>query len=130
VKILDENKKLLAQVIRPFSDNSKKNFFTDDDLDFQAASFQLEKNEKIDRHIHNTQKRIIQTTSEAIMVIEGVINVEIYNDELNFVHQVNINAGELILLFAGGHSITIIEKSKFIEIKQGPYDEKSDKQRF
>ena len=128
MKILDGNNNLLAQVIKPFDGNSQKNFFTKHDLDFQAASFQLEKDEKIDRHIHNTQERIIQTTSEAIIVTEGLINVEIYDMELNFIQDVNINSGEVILLFAGGHSLTMLEISKFVEIKQGPYDEKNDKQ--
>ena len=130
MKILDANNNLLAQVIKPFDDKSPKNFFTENELDFQAASFQLEKDEKIERHIHNNQERIIHTTSEAIIVTEGLICVEIYDIDLNYIQDVNVNSGEVILLFAGGHAISMLENSKFLEIKQGPYDEKNDKQRF
>jgi hypothetical protein len=130
VKILDSNKNLLAQIIKPFDGNSPKNFFTENDLDFQAASFQLEKDEKIERHIHNNQERIIQTTSEALIVTEGLISVEIYDMDLNFIQNVNVTSGEVILLFAGGHSLSMLEHSKFVEIKQGPYNEKNDKKRF
>ena len=35
-----------------------------------------------------------------------------------------------IMIFDGGHAINIIEDSKFIEIKQGPYDPENDKERF
>jgi len=130
VKILDANNNLLAQVIKPFDDKSPKNFFTENDLDFQAASFQLEKDEKIERHIHNNQERIIQTTSEALIVTEGLISVEIYDMDLNFIQNVDVSSGEVILLFAGGHSLSMLEHSKFVEIKQGPYNEKNDKKRF
>ena len=30
----------------------------------------------------------------------------------------------------GGHSIEILEDSKFVEVKQGPYEENSDKNHF
>ena len=130
MKILDTNNNLLAQVIKPLDDNSPKNFFTEHDLDFQAASFQLEKDEKIERHIHNNQERIIHTTSEAIIVTEGLVGVEIYDNDLNFIQDINVKSGEVILLFAGGHSLSMLENSKFLEIKQGPYDEKTDKRRF
>ena len=38
--------------------------------------------------------------------------------------------GMIIIIFDGGHAINIIEDSKFIEIKQGPYDPENDKERF
>jgi hypothetical protein len=31
---------------------------------------------------------------------------------------------------SGGHGLKLLEESKFIEVKQGPYDEKTDKVRF
>ena len=41
-----------------------------------------------------------------------------------------MSSGESIILVSGGHGIEIIEDSKFIEIKQGPYKEEADKIRF
>jgi hypothetical protein len=36
----------------------------------------------------------------------------------------------LIILLQGAHAINILEDSKFIEVKQGPYDPENDKERF
>ena len=61
---------------------------------------------------------------------EGKIEVEIYdtNLELNSIHEIKNN--EIIALFNGGHQIRMLEKSKFIEVKQGPYNPETDKKHF
>ena len=40
---------------------------------------------------------------------------------------ITINKGDIIILFEGGHGFKILEKSKIIEVKQGPYVEGKDK---
>ena len=130
MKIYDSNNLLLAQKLRPFSTDSQKQFFTDDHLDFQVASFFLEKDSEIERHIHNKQNRIIETTSEALILISGKIEVAIYDNDLKFIDKLIVMPGEIIVLFSGGHSLKVIEEAKFIEIKQGPFDENNDKKRF
>lgn len=130
MQIFDTNGNLLAQKIVPFSTSESKQFFTEDELDFQVASFVMKKNENIERHIHNKQDRIINTTSEAIILIEGKLEIELFDSNLQFVQSVEIVSGEIIVLFHGGHFMKIVKDSKFIEIKQGPYIEQSDKFRF
>ncbi len=130
MKIYDSNNLLLAQKVKPFSTDSQKQFFTDDHLDFQVASFFLEKDSEIERHIHNKQNRIIETTSEALILISGKIEVAIYDNDLKFIDKFIVMPGEIIVLFSGGHSLKVIEEAKFIEIKQGPFDENNDKKRF
>ena len=50
MQIFDTNGNLLAQKIVPFSTSESKQFFTEDELDFQVASFVMKKNENIERH--------------------------------------------------------------------------------
>ena len=82
MQIFDTNGNLLAQKIVPFSTSESKQFFTEDELDFQVASFVMKKNENIERHIHNKQDRIINTTSEAIILIEGKLEIELFDSNL------------------------------------------------
>ena len=63
----------------------------------------MKKNENIERHIHNKQDRIINTTSEAIILIEGKLEIELFDSNLQFVQSVEIVSGEIIVLFHGGH---------------------------
>ena len=38
-----------------------------------------------------------------------------------------LSKGDIIILFQGGHGFKILEETKIIEIKQGPYVESKDK---
>ena len=130
MKIYDKRKKLLAIIIDSSGDESSKNFYTEDSLDIQVASFKFKKDDNIDRHYHLAQNRSISTTSEVIYVISGILEVSIYDDEMDLVKTAEIDNGKIIVLLSGGHEIKIIEDSNFIEVKQGPYDEENDKKRF
>ena len=98
--------------------------------DFQVASFNLKNGEKILNHYHPKQERKIFSTSEMITLIEGKIKINIFDFEENLVHSEILTSGDSVALLRGGHGIEFIENSKFIESKQGPYVEKSDKVRF
>ena len=130
MQVLDSDNNLLAMLINLDNDSQRTEFFTDNTLDFQAALFNLKKGEEIKRHIHNKNIRQISTTTEAIYVINGKIQVGVYDNEKNFVDEVEVNTNELILLFNGGHSMNVLKDTKFFEIKQGPYVEEDDKERF
>ena len=130
MKIYSKENSLLAAVIKLSDINIEKNFVTENEEEFQLASFNLVKDTKIERHHHPKQNRQIQNTSEVITVIEGSIEVSIYDENLEFVHKENLVSGETIALFRGGHEIEVKEDTKFIESKQGPYIEDIDKIRF
>ena len=78
MEIKDKNGKLLAMVIDYNKINQSKYFATDNSHELQVAAFNLEKNEKIIRHIHPPQERKINSTSEVLIILEGQIEYEIY----------------------------------------------------
>ena len=87
-------------------------------------------NTTIKRHIHNLQKRVIRTTSEVIVVIDGSIEVEIYNINEVLQEKIILLTGDSIALYSGGHGLKSVDNAKFIEVKQGPYNPKTDKKLF
>ena len=130
MKIFDNENNLLGYLIKidDFSDDKK--FLTENSSEFQVATFTMEENEIIKRHIHNKYKRKVFTTSEAITVIEGTLEVEIYDLNKSYLNTFNLNAGDTIVMIAGGHGLKATKNTKFIEIKQGPYDQEKDKFHF
>jgi len=130
MKIFDNENNLLGYLIKidDFSDDKK--FLTENNSEFQVATFTMEENEIIKRHIHNKYKRKVFTTSEAITVIEGTLEVEIYDLNKSYLNTFNLNAGDTIVMIAGGHGLKATKNTKFIEIKQGPYDQEKDKFSF
>ena len=130
-KIKDRKDELIAIILR-YEDNFKeeKYFVTENEQEMQLASFNLSKGTIIENHIHLNQERNITSTSEVIVLIEGKLKVDIYDEELTLINSEVISDGDVVALFKGGHGITVLEESKFIESKQGPYLMDLDKKRF
>ena len=130
MEIRDKNNKLLAMIFTPGDYKNEKHFLTEDSNEFQIAQFNLDEATEIKRHIHRDQERKINKTSEVIIVNEGSLELEIYDEELKLVTKEIVNQGQVIALFNGGHGFKTLSKSKFLEVKQGPYVEDQDKERF
>ena len=58
------------------------------------------------------------------------MNIELFDESKELLFEQDLNTGDAILIFQGGHGIKIIDDCKFLEFKQGPYDEKKDKKYF
>ena len=130
LEIFDKENNLLAlKVVLDLQQNDKE-FHTSSEQSFQLGTFNLQKGESLERHVHLENERTIFNTSEVILLTKGKVKVEIFDKHKIFVTEQIINAGELILFFQGGHSFEMLEDAKFIEIKQGPYIEGQDKKRF
>tara|TARA_B100000886_G_C20409522_1_gene486372 strand:- start:1157 stop:1549 length:393 start_codon:yes stop_codon:yes gene_type:complete len=130
VEIFDKKNNLIAIIHKDINFNEGKTFYTDNEKEFQFGTFKLAKGEIIEKHIHNSQKREILKTSEAIVVLKGSLNIDLYDDDKNFIDAVTINTNDAILIFEGGHGIEVGEETKFLEFKQGPYIEDIDKKHF
>jgi hypothetical protein len=130
MEIRDHKNKLLAIILRDENFREGKYFATENSAELQLASFNLEKDTVIEKHYHPEQKRFISTTSEVIVVIQGKIEIEIFNNNLEILHTDTILAGDVLALYSGGHGLKLSEDSKFIEVKQGPFIPEIDKKRF
>ncbi len=130
MKILDQEENLLAYIIRFEDIKEGKDFITSNDAEFQLASFNLSDDTVIERHYHPKQERKIKYTNEVLIVLDGELKVDIYDNEKNHIQTVNLKSLDTIALIDGGHGISFNSQTKFIEVKQGPYNEKTDKKRF
>jgi hypothetical protein len=81
----------------------------------------------IQRNFHPKQERKIQSTTEILIVTEGILEVNFFDLQGNLKWSGNVQPISVVALIAGGHSFKSISDSKFIEIKQGPYDSSKDK---
>lgn len=129
-EILDKNGTRLALIVNTNFTNLKKEFHTRNDENFQVGTFNLSEGDSLDRHIHLENTRNINNTSEVLIILEGELEVEIFDNFKNFVKSKVLTKGYLILFLNGGHSFKINQNCKFIEVKQGPYIEGLDKEKF
>ena len=125
------NKKILyAVIIKKKRKFIKKgvDFITDNKDLLQVGFLNHKKKHIIKSHIHLKKKRIINYCTEVLIVEEGKVKIKFFNNKNSDIKKDKIlNKGDIIILFQGGHGFKILEESKIIEVKQGPYVEGKDK---
>ena len=128
--VKDQNENIVC-VVQYFDEiENERRFLTEDNEEMQYASFKYKKNTEVQRHFHNLNERNISTTAEGIVVLEGSIEIEIYDNSKNFLETIALNEKDSILMLDGGRKFIVLEDCKFIEFKQGPYDSEIDKTLF
>ena len=103
-------------------------FVTHDHNLLQLGFINHKKNHHIKSHIHLKKPRIINYCTEVLLIEKGKVKIKFFDDNDSDIKKDKIlNKGDIIILFQGGHGFKILEKTKIIEIKQGPYVEGKDK---
>lgn len=102
-------------------------FFTPGDFSQQLGYMNRPKGYIINPHVHKHVERKVTLTQEVLFVKSGIVRVDFYDDDKNYLESRIINQGDVILLAAGGHGFEILEHAEMIEVKQGPYCGDQDK---
>ena len=113
--------KLLALIIRSGFEEDGANFFTSNDNPLQLGILKYKKGIEIRPHIHKPSKKVVDGVQEVLHIDYGMIAVDFYDGSGEKVVSRILNSGDTILLIAGGHGFRILDDSKMVEVKQGPY---------
>lgn len=130
IKEIKRREQLLAIIISHKYNKPGISFFTPNDLSQQLAYMQHKKGHLIEPHVHNLVKREVHYTKEVLFIKKGKLRVDFYSDDKVYVESHILEAGDVILLAAGGHGFEILEDVEMFEVKQGPYAGENDKTRF
>jgi hypothetical protein len=106
------------------------NFLTQTSDPLQFAVFKHPQGHSIQRHWHPPFSRVLDSTSEVLVIQSGLVEASIYDSELNVVHTQRLGSGDVAILFSGGHGFEILEEALILEVKQGPYAGSEDKKVF
>lgn len=105
-------------------------FITPPEAEMQAAFMRYVAGTIIPSHIHPPQKRVINSTPEVLIIMKGSLTANLFSSDGVFQRSVELQAGDLLVLYSGGHGFTMTEETEIIEVKQGPYNASLDKMRF
>lgn len=123
-------KVLLAIIIRSNYKSNGITFFTPIDFSQQLGYMSRPKGYIIEPHTHKHLERKVMFTQEVLVIKQGKVRVDFYNEKQYHIESQIIYTGDVILLAAGGHGFEILEDAEIIEIKQGPYINEKDMVRF
>lgn len=124
-EIETDNGKLIAFVIR---ENFKKqgiNFVSKRDFPLQLGINAYKKGSQIKPHFHIEKEIKINKIQEVVHIESGKVIVYLYNLKGKKIKSLNLSWGDTIFFINGGHGFEILENTKIIEVRQGPYMGKS-----
>ena len=122
---------LLAVILRGSYEPESIEFLTQPDATMQLGVMRRPKGHVIQPHVHRPVARTIQYTCETLFIAKGRVEVTFFTPDHAPVGTREVVAGDTLLLVHGGHGFRMLEDSKLIEVKQGPYaGEQFDKFRF
>lgn len=112
-------KELIAIRVKSFKKGSHP--LTPEGEALQLLTAKHLKGRYIQAHLHSLQKRITNNLQECLIVIKGKIKIDLYGKDKKYFKSIQIKAGELAILFRGGHGVRFLEDSEVYEIKTGPF---------
>lgn len=120
----------LGAIVRSTYHNSGIGFFSNDDDGLQLGYMNRADDYVIVPHSHNKIKREVFFTEEILFVRSGMVRVDFYDDNQQYIESYIARSGDIVILKAGGHGFKVIERADIFEVKQGPYLGTQDKVRF
>lgn len=130
VEIIADGDGPLAYVVRSEWMPDATQFLTPGHLSQQMGMIVCRQAEQVKRHMHLPVVREIHGTTECIVVRKGSCDVDIYNGRKQLVRSCKLTTGDIVLLVDGGHGFRMHEDTVLFEVKQGPYMDVADKERF
>lgn len=118
---------LLALIVRGSFRGGRYNFFTPDDFPLQLGQNFYPSGETIPAHMHVPQERRVHRVNEFIYLVAGRLQLHLFGSDRAHVVDVELGAGDCVLLTGGGHGFEVLEESRLLEVKHGPYLGADDK---
>jgi hypothetical protein len=81
-------------------------------------------------HMHNPVQRNTIGTQEVLFIKSGLIRIDFFAFDQEFLESRKLSAGDVVLLAGAGHGIEVLEEAVIVEVKNGPFVEGADKGRF
>jgi len=98
------------------------NFFSPDADFIQVGTWVYGTGKELKAHIHNEVQREVLWTQEVLFVRKGMVRANIFDTNQKKVAELNVQAGDVIILLRGGHGYEILEDgTQVLEVKNGPY---------
>ncbi|MEW6188210.1 MAG: hypothetical protein AB1585_21030 [Thermodesulfobacteriota bacterium] len=130
IERIEGDGKPIAIIVRNDFTKPGVTFFSPNDFSQQLGILVHSPGHEVKAHVHNVIARDVRVTQEVLHVIEGKMEITLYTENKEFITSRILNRGDTVLLAYGGHGIKILEPTKILEVKQGPYAGKEDKEFF
>jgi quercetin dioxygenase-like cupin family protein len=127
---IEADGRVLAYIVRAGTRPAATSFVTPAEHVQQVGFVVYPAGGEIPRHSHVPLERRIVGTPEVLVVREGRCEIDIYGEAHDHVATRELEAGDVMIMVAGGHGFRMLEDTVLLEVKQGPYPGEREKERF
>lgn len=110
-----------AEIIWANTSVEKTTFFSPPDSSFQFGLLAHKAGFVEPAHYHKPFSRQITDLQQMFVVQKGIVAVLLYSDDGVLLREINLRAGDAIVLIHGVHAIRVVEDMQCISVKQGPF---------
>ncbi|MCL4256989.1 MAG: hypothetical protein KJZ53_00510 [Anaerolineales bacterium] len=121
VEIVEYHGIKYAEIIWASEKVDKTTFFSPAESSFQFGLLAHKAGFVEPPHFHKPVERTIADLQQMFVVQRGVVVVDLYGDDGNLLREIEMHAGDAIVLIHGVHAIRVLEDMQCISVKQGPY---------
>ncbi|KAA3646323.1 MAG: hypothetical protein DWQ07_08885 [Chloroflexi bacterium] len=121
VESVEYNGVKYAEIIWAHQTVEKTTFFSPDESSFQFGLLAHKAGFEEPPHYHQPVERTISDLQQMFVVQRGVVVVDLYGDDGELLREIEMHAGDAVVLIHGVHAIRVLEDMQCISVKQGPY---------
>ena len=97
----------------------------------QVGMMSLDEGTEFKPHYHIPQENAITIKQKVLIIFSGKVEASFYDiDKKIKVDSVILTDGDILVILSGGHGFKMLAKTKFVEIKQGPYQSPEDDKKY
>ena len=120
-EIKSDDRRIIAIVVKREFEKDGVNFVSKKDFPLQLGISSYKEGERIKAHFHIEKERKVNKIQEVVHIESGRTRVGLYDLNGKKIKSVELSEGDTILFVSGGHGFEMLEGTKIIEVKQGPY---------
>ena len=120
-EIKSDDGRTIAIVVRRDFGKDGVNFVSKEDFPLQLGVSGYKKGATIKAHFHIEKEIKINKIQEVVHIESGRTMVNLYDLNGKKVKSVELSEGDTIFFVDGGHGFEMLEDTKILEVKQGPY---------
>ena len=120
-EVISYNGVKYAEVIRGTTRANKTEFFSPPESSFQFGLLAHEAGFSEPPHYHKPFPREVTDLQQMFVMQRGRIVIELYSDEGDLLREIDLHAGDAIVLIHGVHALRVLEDFQAVSVKQGPF---------
>ena len=110
-----------AEVIRADMRVDQTQFFSPAESSFQFGLLAHAAGFAEPPHYHKPFPREVTDLQQMFVMQRGRVVVELYSDEGELLREIELKAGDAIVLIHGVHALRVLEDFQAVSVKQGPF---------